>query len=293
MNLRNDPYFSRLPDRELLAERVDPVRWGDSPGPLTAEQVNHFTQDGFVVLPDVFGPAQVHEMHQAALGLAEQLAGTERDDVITEPGSDVIRSIFRVHRDAGRFAAIAADERLAGAARQLLGSDVYIHQSRINFKPGFDGRKFDWHSDFETWHVEDGMPRMRALSASVLLTENVETNGPLMLVPRSHRTYVRCAGETPEDHFRESLQEQRYGVPSNDALDRLIERGGIRLALGNPGSVVLFDCNTLHASSGNLTPYPRHNVFLVYNSVENALVHPFGGTEPRPDFLAERDVTPV
>jgi hypothetical protein len=47
---------------------------------------------------------------------------------------------------------------VVGPARQLLGSDVYVHQSRVNFKPGFNGQDFYWHSDFETWHAEDGMP---------------------------------------------------------------------------------------------------------------------------------------
>ena len=52
-------------------------------------------------------------------------------------------------------------------AEQILGSQVYIHQSRVNLKPGFKGKEFYWHSDFETWHIEDGMPRMRALSCSI------------------------------------------------------------------------------------------------------------------------------
>lgn len=66
------------------------------------------------------------------------------------------------------------------------GGDVYIHQSRINDKFGFKGSGFNWHSDLETWHSEDGMPRMRALSASLMLTDNNEFNGPLMLIPGSH-----------------------------------------------------------------------------------------------------------
>jgi ectoine hydroxylase len=34
-------------------------------------------------------------------------------------------------------------------------------------------------------------------------------------------------------------------------------------------------------------------VFLVYNSVNNALEEPFGGVPPRPEFLAARRVEPV
>ncbi len=43
--------------------------------------------------------------------------------------------------------------------------------------PGFTGSGFYWHSDFETWHAEDGMPSMRAVSCSIALTENFAYNG--------------------------------------------------------------------------------------------------------------------
>ena len=47
-------------------------------------------------------------------------------------------------------------------------------------------------------------------------------------------------------------------------------------------------------SSANITPLPRSNVFVVYNSVHNTPVKPFCGLPPRPNFIAERqDFTPV
>src|SRR3546814_9792914 len=113
------------------------------------------------------------------------------------------------------MARLASDARLSEVARFLLGDRVYIHQSRLNYKPGFKGKEFYWHSDFETWHVEDGMPRMRALSMSVLLAENTPHNGPLMLTPGSHQTYLTCVGETrSEEHTSElqSLMRISYAV---------------------------------------------------------------------------------
>ena len=79
--------------------------------------------------------------------------------------------MFRLDRHSRAFRRLACDSRLAGVAEFLLGDQVYLHQSRLNYKPGFAGKEFYWHSDFETWYAEDGMPRMRAVSASVLLTD--------------------------------------------------------------------------------------------------------------------------
>jgi ectoine hydroxylase len=137
------------------------------------------------------------------------------------------------------------------------------------------------------------MPRMRALSMSILLAENTPHNGPLMLMPGSHHTFVSCVGETPDDHYKMSLKKQEYGVPDEDSLARLAQMHGIVSPVGNPGTVIIFDCNTMHGSNGNITPFPRANAFIVYNAVSNRLQAPFGAKTPRPDFIASRDVDPL
>src|SRR5690606_11217608 len=127
------------------------------------------------------------------------------------------RSIFNIHALDAHFNNLVRHERLLSIARFILNDEVYIHQSRLNFKPAFYGKEFYWHSDFETWHMEDGMPRMRALSMSITLTHNVEQNGPLLLIPGSHKTYVACAGKTPNNHYQQSLIRQQYGIPDSAA----------------------------------------------------------------------------
>jgi ectoine hydroxylase len=292
-----DPYGSRTGSHWEIVGREDPVVGGgddvyEGGHALQAEQVKRFARDGFHHAPALYSETQAGELLAEANRLAQAVAGP-RPGVVIEPGSNVVRSLFRIHRTSDAFRAVAEDRRLLDVATQLLGSDVYIHQSRINFKPAFDGKEFFWHSDFETWHIEDGMPRMRAVSVSISLTDNNEFNGPLMVVPRSHHSYVRCVGATPENHFEQSLKKQQYGVPSREAMCRLVERGGIAAPKGPPGSALFFDCNLMHGSGGNLSPYPRTNLFLVYNSVENALVEPFGDRPPRPEYLAERDFAPI
>jgi ectoine hydroxylase len=212
---------------------------------------------------------------------------------IVEPKSKKIRSVFEVHRISEVFARLVRDERVVGRARQILGSDVYVHQSRINVKPGFGASGFYWHSDFETWHAEDGLPNMRAVSVSIALTENHDTNGGLMIMPGSHRTFLGCAGATPEDNYRQSLQMQDAGTPSDEALTGMASEYGIKLFTGRAGSATWFDCNCMHGSGDNITPFPRSNVFIVFNSVENKAVEPFAAPVRRPEFIGARDFTPV
>jgi len=163
--MARDPYASRVGGQAEIAERVDPVVWGAADGPLTARELEQFESRGFVVKERLFGKTDVTRMLEELERLAAFYAEQPTDEVVKEPETGTIRSVFRVHRSSPVFTAAATDPRLVEIAKQVLGSEVYIHQSRINFKRAFDGRAFPWHSDFETWHVEDGMPRMRALSA--------------------------------------------------------------------------------------------------------------------------------
>lgn len=287
---QHDLYPSRCGVEPGIFERLDPVVYttGGQSGPLTPSQVNRYDRDGFLIL-DEFFPAQEIAAFVAELErLRHDPQVRTSKSTITERSSQEVRSIFRVHQDSPLFSALARDERLTAIARFLLNDEVYIHQSRVNYKPGLRGKEFYWHSDFETWHVEDGMPRMRALSMSITLTDNYSYNGPLMLIPGSHRHYVACTGRTPEDHFKQSLKKQEYGVPDDESLAQLVNEGGVVEATGKAGSLIIFDCNTLHGSNGNITPLPRSNVFFVFNAESNRVVAPFSGQAPRPEYICTR-----
>jgi len=291
MTLSQDPYLTRTLNSAILS-RQDPVVYEQpqrDAAALSSAQRDAYQENGFLLMPDLFGKDEVQRLYNEMHVMREQFAENGRPEVIAEPGSGDVRSIFNVHRLNALFGNLVRDPRVLNVARAILGSDVYIHQSRINYKPGFKGKEFYWHSDFETWHSEDGMPAMRALSCSILLTDNDELNGPLMLIPGSHRHYISCAGETPDENYKKSLKKQETGVPDDVLLRYLADLGGITSCKGKAGSVVFFDCNTMHGSNGNITPYPRSNVFFVYNSIENQLQAPKGGLAPRPEFVATRE----
>ncbi|WP_432695966.1 ectoine hydroxylase [Marinobacterium sp. YM272] len=291
-----DLYPSRQQEEPQIIERQDPTLYNQNfnNAPLSEAQLKQYERDGYILLPDLFSQAEVKRF-LAEMGQMEKdpdLLASET--AITEPNGNALRSVFQIHHNNELYASVAADPRIADIARFILDDQVYIHQSRLNFKPGFSGKEFYWHSDFETWHVEDGMPRMRALSASILLTDNTEFNGPLMVMPGSHREYIACVGETPEDYYLESLKAQTLGTPDAASLQQFQQRYGLRSSAAKAGSVLLFDCNLMHGSNSNITASPRSNLFFVYNALSNQVVEPFGGGKPRPEFLASRErITPV
>ncbi|UGY90692.1 ectoine hydroxylase [Streptomyces gobiensis] len=280
---------------EVATPRRDPVVWSEpgTPGPITASDLGDYERDGFLAIDQLITPDEV-TVYRAELERLISDPGIRADErSIIEPKSQDVRSVFEVHKISEVFANLVRDPRVVGRARQILGSDVYVHQSRINVKPGFGASGFYWHSDFETWHAEDGLPNMRTVSVSIALTENYDTNGGLMIMPGSHKTFLGCAGATPRDNYKKSLQMQDAGTPSDEALTGFADQHGIKLFTGKAGSATWFDCNCMHGSGDNITPYPRSNVFIVFNSVENPAVEPFAAPIRRPEFIGARDFTPV
>lgn len=291
-----DVYPSRVFSEPVAIPRQDPVVYSiaHQNAPLSEAQLAEYDKKGFLFLDDIFSQEELMNMVQEMQRLRDDAGIKERPEGITEPFSGEIRSVFHVHKLNHLFARIAEDPRLVGIAEYLLGDRVYLHQSRLNYKPGFQGKEFYWHSDFETWHTEDGMPRMRALSMSLALTPNDHNNGPLMLIPGSHKTFVSCVGETPENHYLSSLQQQRFGVPDDASMEALVAQGGIETAVGEMGRIILFDCNTMHGSNGNITPQPRSNLFFVYNAISNQVSQPYASHSARPEYIAARqDIQPL
>ncbi len=282
-----DHYPTRVEHSEIH-DRPDPVVWPGRSGPWAGAEVDEFAARGFRSVEGVLPAEDIQRVRDEIDSVTTLLGDDER--VIRETSDGSVRSVFAVHELSDRIAAIIAREEIAGVARQLLGDDVYVHQSRVNLKPGFAGGPFYWHSDFETWHAEDGMPTPRAVSVSLALTPNTPFNGSLMIMPGSHRTFVSCVGSTPGDYHRQSLKSYRppFGTPEERDIATMADRFGIEQVTGDAGSALYFDCNCLHASAGNISPYPRSNLFVVFNAVSNGLEEPFGAPEHRPEYLAAR-----
>ncbi len=295
MRSNHDPYPTRRQAAASLPElipRHGPVVRGEAHEVATASGIEdaavRFEADGFLSLPGFFSEVEAAAWREEASRLQDASIEARPPEAFFEAGSAALRSLFDVPKCSRVFDSLSRHPRLLRLVGALLGETAYLHQTRLNYKPAYAGSGFFWHSDFETWHAEDGMPDMHAVSVSIALCENNEFNGSLMLIPGSHLNFVPCIGATPDEHYRKSLVLQQIGTPPSEHLDRLIAQRALTMPTGPAGSVVVFDCNTLHASYENLSAQPRINAFFVYNACSNALQAPYAATHPRPTFVAAR-----
>jgi ectoine hydroxylase len=67
----------------------------------------------------------------------------------------------------------------------------------------------------------------------------------------------------------------------------------IEQVICEPGDLVLFDCNIIHGSVMNMTPWDRTNLFVVFNSIENVLQKPFSALDSRPEEMGTRNIKEI
>lgn len=267
---------------------------------LGKEQAESFERDGFVLVRDCFSAAEVAVMRAELPSLFSE----DSPRKVSEASSAVVRSVYGSHTTNEVFSLLGRHPLLVGPAQQLLDSEVYIYQFKINAKSAFDGDVWDWHQDYIFWRKEDGMPSARVVNAAIFLDDVTEFNGPLYLIPGSHREGMIdvAAADVLRSHAQEQVRAYdgrpewvtnltakiKYSVGKPEVL-RLAAQYGIVAPKGTSGSVLYFDSNLVHASPANISPYDRTIVFVTYNSVANL---PPLGEDARPDFLVGRDFRP-
>ena len=146
-----DLYPTRSGETTEVLPRTGPIVFGSADdGPLAATELKHYEDTGYLTIDQLVSPEELTLFTDELHRLSQDPEVKADEATVVEAKSDEVRSIFDIHRTNEIFKKIANDPRLVDRARQILGSDVYIHQSRINYKPGFVGKEFSWHSDFET-----------------------------------------------------------------------------------------------------------------------------------------------
>ena len=212
---------------------------------------------------------------------ADEVLALERPEVWRE-SSGVARTAFAAHEYHETFRRLGRHPRLITPVMQLLDGPVYMHQFKVNAKAAFNGEVWQWHQDFGTWHRDDEMPEPRAMNIAVFLDEVTAANGPLLLIPRSHKHGVVNAV-----HDKQTTSYPLWTL-SEEKVTELSDQGGCVAPTGSPGGVLLFSSLMVHASPPNISPLSRTIVYLSLCHVDNHIRR-----FQRPAWVAHRDFAPI
>ncbi len=243
-----------------------------------------FERDGFVRIPGFAEPDVLRAMEARVVALAR--ASDAGEDIapsylVPEPAlsGDVppeerLSKIFRVHRSEPVFRDFCMRDDLLDAVAALIGDELDCFLSQFIFKlPGALGQP--WHQDAFYFPFDRG-PQVGVWLA---VTEAREDNGPLWVLPGSHREPVH-----------EVVRDQREHA--NFAYVEIVDHAmdGAVPVLMEPGDLLLFHSHLMHRSTDNGST--RRRAAMVYHYAAAGTVdqsqEKWGFTPPNVDWMAVR-----
>ena len=244
---------------------------------LSQDQINEFHERGYLFIPNCFTLDEAKMLNDEAKFVYK----LDRKEVWRE-SSGVARTAFAAHQYNEGFRRLGAHPRLINPVMQLLQGPAYIHQYKVNAKAAFDGEEWQWHQDYGTWRRDDDMPEPQAMNIAIYLDEVTAANGPLLLIPGSHKVGVLDAG-----HDLETTSYPLWTL-DRETVKNLAQRGGCEAPVGSAGSVLMFSSLLVHASPPNISPFDRTIVYISLCHVDNH-IRKF----QREEWIAHRDFTPI
>lgn len=251
---------------------------------LTAQQVEQFDRDGFIVFPDLFSRPEIAVLRREVARLSQV-----RGDLVKLEHTGGVKMIWRAHEADGEtrskpFHALVRTPRVLRPVQQVLKDDaVYVYHSKINTKPAIEGAVWQWHQDYGQWSLDNvGGPSMATFN--VMMTDTTEMGGALYLIPGSHKL-----GRI-EPEYDTTASYKYMQMPRQRMLEILRTSPTPVPITGRAGSAVLFHCNTLHASGHNLSGEDRWHIYISCNTVANK---PQIGPDSRPDWAVSRNWKPL
>ncbi|WP_440113021.1 phytanoyl-CoA dioxygenase family protein [Paenibacillus sp. QZ-Y1] len=253
---------------------------------LTPEQVESYNQQGYLFLESAI-PKNILNKLNAEIPAVFAEDSPRR---VFEKDNRTIRSIYAPHFTNNTFDQLKSYSRLLNPVMQLLNNEVYLHQYKINVKAGLAGEMWNWHQDYVYWEKEDGIAKPELINVSVYLDEVTEFNGPLAIIPGSHRlenmeTVISGSEAESDEVWQNHLSVDLKYTLDKPLLRKLVNAYDIVAPKGPAGSVLIFNPLVAHASAPNISPFDRKLLIMTYNAVNNLPQIEL----TRPDFLAGRD----
>lgn len=247
-----------------------------------------YERDGWFAAPEGLGAADVALLNNRVAALCTRTGA----EVVHEEDGRTVRGIHGCHLRDDVCHRLVRLPALLGLAEDVLGEAVYVYQFKVNMKHPRQGAAWPWHQDFAFWHREDGMPADRAVNVAVLLDEVHEGNGPLRVIPGSHRLGLvdddRAAARDGDHDWRRHVSANLAHTVPDHVAESLARDLGTELVTGPAGALHVFHPSIVHCSSTNTSPDRRAMLLVTYNAVSNAPARP-----SRPEFLVGRDTRPL
>ncbi len=214
--------------------------------------VQYYREQGYLVVENVLTPTELAQLQgdleQVIAAAASVTTNNEIYDLESthSPNAPRVRRIKHPHKVMPSVNDLMRHPKLLSILQQLIGPGVRFQTSKLNMKAAGYGAAVEWHQDWAFYpHTNDDL-----LAVGVMLDDVDEDNGPMMVIPGSHKGPVL-------DHHA--------GGFFCGAIDPIKSQMDLQAAVpltGPAGSMTFHHVRAIHGSALNRSQRSRN--FLLY-----------------------------
>ncbi len=220
---------------------------------LSRDQIDFYNENGYLMVENAVTPEQLEALQETTYRLIDASRPvTETNEVYDldeghSPANPRLTRIKLPHKQDPLYWDVLKNSAITEVMTELLGPDTLIQTSKLNTKAPGGGQAVEWHQDWAFYpHTNDSM-----LAFGLMLEDVDESNGPLKVIPGSHRGPV-LAHTNVDGVFCGAVD------PSDPDfhLDKAVT------LTGKAGSMTVHHARTLHGSAPNTSD--RNRLILFY-----------------------------
>ena len=226
---------------------------------LTNGQVDQYVQDGYLLIEGAIDAGTLRELRQVTDQLVESAHGSTNHTKVLDldpthtPSQPRVRRIKHPYFAHPFYEALAANAGIMAALAPLIGENIRLRTGgKINLKLAGDGAAVEWHQDWAFYpHTNQNV-----LAVGVLLDDMSADNGPLMVVPGSHKGPIY-------DHHANGVF-----CGAIDVVRTRLDLSSAREIHGAAGAITVHHARLIHGSAINGSNRARRVLFYVYAAAD-------------------------
>ena len=231
-----------------------------------------YNEAGYVVIDNVLSAETLAQLRTVTEGIVATAATLVDHSAYIDlepshtPACPKVRRIKKPHEAHPFYRTLAADPAITDRIAPFLGNDIRLRPGgKVNMKSANYGAPVEWHQDWAFYpHTNQDV-----LAVGILLDDMTEENGPLMVLPGSHKgpLYDHHADGT----FCGAIDVHEASLELNSAVT----------LCASAGSITVHHARLVHGSQLNTSGQQRRILFFEYTAAD---AWPLGGIEPLDDF---------
>jgi len=227
---------------------------------LTQAQKDEYDRVGAIVVPDVLSPAEVAELRAVTDGFVERARAITAHDAVYDledshtPAQPRVRRIKAPHLHHPAYAALVRHPGILAVLQDLWGPDIRFDTAKLNLKSAGFGAAVEWHQDWAFYpHTNDDLA-----AVGVMMDDMELENGPLLIIPGSHRLPVVYDHHGDDGRFCGAM----------DPAKREVDFAAAVPLTGRAGSITVHHVRAVHGSAPNTSNRDRRLLLFQFRAAD-------------------------